>query len=255
MIRCLLIDDESASRNVLRTLLEKSFPEMTICGEASSAAEGLEKIAEYQPNLVFLDIQMPGGSGFDLLRGVERVNFEVIFVTGFDQYAITAIKFNALDYLLKPVDRKELFAAVQKATERIREKNSSNAGVSNLLADEQASVLEKRIALHDRGTVQFVKINEIMYVEADINYSVVNLVNGHRITASKTLKDMEEMLSPSDIFIRLNKSELVNINFVKFYSKKDPMKLTLVDGREFAISRRKKHEVNEKLKQKLIIEK
>ncbi len=247
-IKALLIDDEVSSRNVLSKLLEKFCPEITVIGQADHVDAAYKAIQELHPDLIFLDVQMPGGNGFSLLKKFETIPFEIIFVTGFDQYALNAIKFSALDYLMKPVEVKDLLQAVQKAKIKLGTHSSSRESIDNLLANENEEEIHKRIAVHDKGKVRFIKLNEIIWLEADGNYTVLHLAGGEKYSTSKTLKEYEELFEDFPLFLRINKSAIVSINFVKEYSKKEPFTLKLLNGVELEISRRKKQEVNERLK-------
>ncbi|MBL0047229.1 MAG: response regulator transcription factor [Bacteroidetes bacterium] len=249
-IKALIIDDEASSRNVLKQLLMRFCPEITVCGEASNSDIAYELILSTQPQLVFLDIQMPSGNGFSLLRKFEKIDFEIVFVTSFDQFAIEAIKFNALDYLLKPVEVADLKAAVKKTVNRINEKHFSSPLVVNLLANLRQETQEKKIPLHSSNNVRFVSIGDIIFFEADGNYTNIETGMGEKFISSKNLKEFEEMLEGITQFIRVNKSVIVNINKIASYSKAEPYILVVGKNKEFEISRRKRNEVLERLKNK-----
>ena len=248
MIKALLVDDEASSRNVLKQLLLNFCPEITICGEASSAEVAYTLIQIEQPQLVFLDIQMPNGNGFSLLRKFEKIDFDVVFVTGFDQFAIEAIKFNALDYLLKPVEVNELKKAVKKSLHRIQEKQSSTSLVINLLSNLNHAAEEKKIPLHTSNQVRFVSLGEILYFEANGNYSEIETLSKERFISSKNLKEFEDMLEGVNQFVRINRSVILNTSKIKAYNKSEPFIITLINGKEFEISRRKRNEVLERIK-------
>ena len=250
-INALIIDDEASSRNVLKQLLIKFCPEIKICGEADNAENAYPLILEKKPQLIFLDVHMPSGNGFTLLRKFSKFDFEIVFVTSFDHFAIEAIKFNALDYLLKPVEVSDLKSAVFKTIQRIREKQSSSPLVVNLLANLTEENREKKIPLHTANTVRFVNINEILYFEADGNYTNIETKNGEKFISSKNLKEFESMLEGIQQFIRVNKSAIVNIKRIVSYSKTEPYVLSLVNNKEYEISRRKRNEVLERLKEKI----
>ncbi len=249
-INALLIDDEASSRNVLKQLLLKFCPEVTICGEAENCETAYQLILEKKPQLLFLDVQMPYGNGFSLLRKFTKIDFEVVFVTSFDQFAIEAIKFNALDYLLKPVEVVDLMAAVRKTMKRIDEKQFSSPLVVNLLANLRHETEEKKIPLHSSGNVRFVSIGDILFFEADGNYTSIETREGEKFISSKNLKEFEEMLEGIMQFVRVNKSVIVNINKIASYSKAEPYILVLGKNKEVEISRRKRNEVLERLKER-----
>lgn len=246
-IKTIIIDDEASNRDVLRKLLQKFCPEITFCGEASNPNEGYELIHHIKPELVFLDIQMPQGNAFQMLNKFSTIDFKIIFVTSYDQYAIRAIKYSALDYLLKPVEVEELIEAVNRTKTAIMKSDHQSEQVIHLLNNTKELELDRSLAIHDRGKVRFIKIGDIHFIEADVNYAIIHLGGGEKVVTSRNLKELEEVLEDSKLFLRINKSCLVNVNYVTSYSKKEPYILTLLSGQEFEISRRKKHEVNERL--------
>lgn len=246
-ITAVLVDDEVSNRNVLKNLLNTFCPEIEVVGEANNIDMAYKVILNKKPQVVFLDIQMPNGNGFSLLKRFDQIPFQLIFVTSFDQYAITAIKYSALDYILKPIAVDELKVAVKKAAKLILEKSNNTAQVVNLLSNSSDDEIVKKITLHHKGKVRFIKVNEIVSIEGDVNYSDLFLNSGEKIVTTKTLKDMEDLLENDSSFLRISKSCIINVHYVTDYSKKEPYFLTLSNGKEFEISRRKKQEVNEKL--------
>lgn len=247
-INALLIDDEESSRNVLTKLLDKFCPDVEVVGYADGVDSAYHAIHEHNPDVIFLDVQMPGGNGFSLLKKFETITFEIIFVTGYDQYALNAIKFSALDYLMKPVEVEDLLQAIKKVKAKLGSDFGLRASINNLLANEHEDEIHKRIVVHDKGKVRFIKLSEIVWLEADINYTVFHLSGGERYAVSKSLKEYDELLEGIPLFLRINKSAIVNVNFVKEYSKRDPFTIKLMNGVELEISRRKRQEVNERLK-------
>jgi two-component system, LytTR family, response regulator len=235
-IRYILIDDEPNNLENLQFLLQQHCPQLEAAGSARSAVEGIQLIRTASPDLVFLDIQMPEQTGFDLLRSLDKIDFEVIFVTAYDQYGIQAIKFSALDYLLKPVDIDELKQAVSKATEKITAKQQ-NSNISNLLSYLQKPKQESpRIALPTSQETHYVKLEEIIRCEASDNYTLFYLQNGEKILVSKTLKEFADLLKPHH-FQRTHQSHLVNMRFVKSLLKEDGGSLLLQDRTRVPISR------------------
>lgn len=243
-INALIVDDEKNSREVLQSLLEKFCPEVTIIGNAANVDAAHQLIGELKPDLVFLDVQMPTGNGFSLLQKFDPVPFSVIFVTSFDHYAINAIKFSALDYLLKPVEIHELTAAVAKAVEK---KAEVNRYVINLLDNMDERLIDKKIPIHVQGNVKFINCSAITHVEADGTYSNV-FCEKEKYASSKSLKDFEDFFVHNPNFIRINKSIVINVKYIKEYSKGDPFMITLHSGEVFESSRRRKPEVLERLK-------
>lgn len=243
-INAIIIDDEKNSREVLRSLLGKFCPDVIIIGETSNVAEAYDLISTSKPDLIFLDIQMPRNNGFCLLKKFNPIPFSVIFVTSYDHYAITAIKFSAIDYLLKPVEVSDLKTAVTKA---ISKKKEVNHYVVNLLNNIDENTSDKKIPLHVNGSVRFINTSSITHAEADGAYTII-FCNGEKFSSSKALKDFEDFLSPNPNFIRINKSIIINIQFIKGYTKGDPFIITLITGDVFESSRRRKLSVLERLK-------
>ncbi|MEO6981118.1 MAG: LytTR family DNA-binding domain-containing protein [Mucilaginibacter sp.] len=242
-IRAVLIDDEKHNLANLQELLHTYCPEVTICDTALSADEGATIILKHRPDIVFLDIQMPGKTGFDLLRGLTSYDFEVIFVTAFDQYAIQAMRFAAIDYLLKPIDINDLQAAVDRAIKKCRVK-AQNLQLENLihLLKGQQNKDEQRIALNTLKETRFVKTGEIVHCESSNNYTTFFLLDGEQLLVCKPIYEYEEILKDYG-FIRCHQSHLVNKKFVKSWKKEYGDFLLLFNGNEIPISRNKKEAV------------
>ncbi|MBL7941547.1 MAG: response regulator transcription factor [Flavobacteriales bacterium] len=246
MISVLIVDDEQKARNVLRHYLETFVPSVSDIREAGSVDEALQLLQERQPHIVFLDIEMPHRNGFDLLRSTEQMSFEVIFTTAYNQYAIQAIRFSALDYLLKPVDPEELVAAVA----RYQEKSEESAARVDLYRNLVDNIGKKdingfRIAVPSSEGVQFFTVADILRLEAEGSYTKIVLTNRKPFVASKTLKHFEEMLEEFN-FIRTHKSHLVNHEHIKGMTP-DRDFVVLADDSTVEISRRKKDEVKQLL--------
>ncbi len=239
MIQAVIVEDEKKSRELLEKLVEKNCPEVSLAGSADSVEAGVALIRKVKPRLVFLDIEMPDGSGFDLLKALPDLSFEVIFTTASDKYAINAIKYSALDYLLKPIDSDELKAAVQK----IAEKDKGLSNMENLKfllqnfrkSDEQYS----RITLPTGHAYEIVNVKDIIRCEADGNYTNFFLVDKRRIIVTLGLKHYEDLLPPNDFF-RIHNHHLVNVNHVSRVLKEDGGYAIMSDGSKLEISRRKK---------------
>lgn len=247
-ITTLIVDDESHSRFVLRNLLEPHEAYIDIVGEARNVEEAYRMADRLQPRLVFLDIQMPRANGFALLGKYDEIPFEVIFVTSYDKYAINAIKFSALDYLLKPVETEDLNLAVKKAVERIRRKRDTRPQIVNLLHNLGHEPNDHKIAVHQSDIVQLIDAKNIAYIEADGSYCRITTHRDERYIISKYLKDFEEYFGENSFFVRINKSVLLNTQYITRYTKGEPCTIQMCDGQDFEVSRRKKHEVLEKLK-------
>ncbi|MES2766155.1 MAG: LytTR family DNA-binding domain-containing protein [Bacteroidota bacterium] len=226
MIKALIIDDEELSRRLLKQLLIKFFPhDVEVVGMADSAESAREFLVENQPDVLFLDIEMPGEDGFDFLRSVEHRDFAVVFVTAYDQYALRAFKASAADYILKPVDFDDLQVAVKKVMslqpgKRAQTENYQSrisAVLENIKAPEQKL---RKLAVPSRDKVLLVDVTNIVYFKADDNYAKMYQTNGEELTVSKSLKECEDLFSDSD-FIRIHKSYLINLHHVKAYVRAD----------------------------------
>ena len=218
MLRYITIDDESRNTRVLKKMLDEFCPDTHFEGEATNTSEGEALIRKTQPDLVFLDIQMPYENAFDLLDRLLPVKFEVIFVTAFNDYTLKAFRYCALDYLLKPVNIDELSAAVQKAAEKLRLKHVNNQ-LNNLLSNlRQSKSTSHKLALPNADSLVFVSVDDITRCEARGGYTVFFMNNGDKIMSTKTIKDYEDLL-PSDTFLRVHHSHIVNLLYVRKYHK------------------------------------
>lgn len=236
MVRALLVDDDPAACSYLRGLLDDAHPEVEVVGEASNISEAHRLIAELKPALVFLDVEMPGGSGFDLLRELVRWDFEVIFVTGFQRYAIQAIRFSALDYLPKPVQPDELAFALERYAERHAAEMDRASVQEQFLANiAQQEAKDFRLTIPHGDRTFFVAPSEVERCMADRNYTWVHLVHDRRFLLARTLKEFEEMLTPFG-FLRLNRSALVRQDTI--VRLRDGL-AELKDGGTLEVSRRR----------------
>lgn len=243
-IRCIIIDDEKSGRIVLKELINIYSKHVEVIGEADNINDGYKLITELKPDFIFLDIQMPGGNGFDLLQKFQSIEFEVVFVTSFDKYAINAIKFSAIDYLLKPIDVEELQNCVHKIQVKKEKSIKSENLISNLLSNIQGTNEERKMAIHSADTVKFINLKEIVSIEAESNYCKISCEDGSKYTHSKTLKEVESMLIESTNFLRINRSIMINTSYIKSYSKGNECIVTMKNNENFEISRRKKTELN-----------
>ncbi len=239
-LNALIVDDEEYSRKSLYYLLAEHCKEIHVGGIAKSVAEAREKLAEGVFDMVFLDIAMPGENGFALLPDLKSEM--VVFTTAYDQYALKALKAQALDYLLKPIDIEELQEACRKCTEFHNEKNR----VLNAAVATTDPAGDKISLTHNQG-FDIVNTSDIMYIEADSNYSVLHLQSGNTFVASKPLKEFEELLDQR-FFWRIHKSILVNFQYITAYSNKNGFNVILRDDTELPVSRRRFAEFQEKVK-------
>jgi len=248
-ITCVIIDDEPNNISNLQAILRDHCPGVMVLATAQNADEGVSAIRMHQPGLVFLDIQMPGKSGFEVLKEFPAPAFEVVFITAYDQYGIRAIKFSALDYLLKPINIPELKQAIAKARERLAAKDKDRK-LENLLAYMQRGQKESpKIALPTLSEIRYIKIDEIIRCEASDNYTTFYTA-GEQLLVCKTLKEFAELLQPHG-FVRTHQSHLININFVKSLLKEDGGALVMKDQTKVPISRQNKDVVKDALKQLL----
>jgi two-component system, LytTR family, response regulator len=250
-INSIIIDDEPANRNVLASLLERHCPAIQVIGTAESADEGYQAINELKPDLVFLDIRMPVKSGFDLLKMFSEIDFKVIFVTSYDQYAIQAFEFNAIDYILKPIDYAKLIKSVNKVEKSIDQK-SHDSIIHFIHSIDEKNQLVKNISVHQSDKVHVIDINDICYIQASRNYSEIITDTNQKLLSTKTLSDYEELLNNHSNFLRINKSILVNINYIKEYTKGSSCLIMIKNNDvELEVSRRKKSEIIQFLKNKV----
>lgn len=240
MIRAVIIDDEPNNITNLTKLLDRHCPEVRVEGTALNAEEGKLLIEQTHPELLFLDISMPGGSGFDLLRAITHAGFEIIFVTAFHQYGIQAVKFSALDYLLKPIDPAELKSAVEKAiiNKDIKQRGAQLENLIQLLKHQQQKD-EHRIALPGAKETRFVRPAQIIRCEAENNYTFFYLSEGSKVVVSQPIYVYEELLKDYG-FMRCHQSHLVNKIFVRSWMKEDGGYLVLEDQSTIPVSRQKK---------------
>ncbi len=246
MIRAIIIDDEKKARKNLFNLLQEYCTNVEVVSDASNITDGVKAIKALHPDLLFLDVKMHKETGFDLLDKFPEINFEIIFVTAHDKYAIKAFKFCALDYIMKPINIEELQEAVNKV------KSQSDGKYSKLnyqvLKDNlsQKGIGKKKIAIPTSEGVFFVPINEILRCEADGSYCHVFLTNGKSITVSKILKEFDELLSEYN-FLRIHQSHLVNLEYVKKYLSAKGGSLEMNDGSIIGISRNYKENLMSRL--------
>lgn len=246
MIKTVIVDDELNNIEHLQRLATEHLPQLQVVATADSSSSAYEAIVAHHPDLVLLDIQMGSESGFDLLMNFPQLSFEVIFITAFDHYGLRAIKFSAIDYLLKPVVLAELEAAVEKAVIRIGEKQKG-AQLEHLLRFiTSGSKDQQKIALPLQNEIRYASIISIVRLEASNNYSYVILESGEKLLVCKTLKEFAAMLKPYN-FIRTHQSHLVNQHFVRSYLKEDGGVLQLSDKTRIPISKAHRVQVKEKL--------
>ncbi len=237
-LNIILVDDEKRVRNSLKSILEMYYPNACIVGEAEDINEGKALILALKPDVVLLDIKMPGGTGFDLLKQLMPLTFKVIFITAFDQFAIQAFKYSAIDYLLKPIIPEDLVKALDKSTEQLNASNES-LKFDNLIDNfSQLTRDSKKIVLNTQDKIHIVGINEIIRCESDANYTTFTLLNKKPVIMSKPLKEYDEMLTPYGFF-RSHHSHLVNLSMIDRLEKREGGVLIMKDNSEAMVSSRK----------------
>jgi len=251
MITALLIDDDKHLRKGMKSLLERYASEIRIVGEAESVKTGIQAIEKYQPQVVFLDIHLTDGTGFDILEQVAlthgKLNSHVVFITAHEQYALKAFKFSALDFLLKPVDPEELQKTILKIKEAL-EKNTSFEHIDLLLENIRKKVDHyKRIALSTADGIHLFEVSDIIRCESQDNYTQFFIKNHKPLLISKTLKEYEELLKEHG-FERIHQSHLINLSYLKSYIKTDGGYVIMADNTNIPIAQRKKERLQELIK-------
>jgi len=249
MMNTVIIDDEAKARSALRLSLQNFCPNVEVIGEADGVESGWKVIKEKQPQLVFLDIHINGGVGFQLLDKFEQPNFKVIFITAYDEFALKAFRYHAVDYLLKPIDPEELIEAVSKISQQ---------NISDILSEQINSLLEvskkkifDKIALTTLEETNFFKLKDIMKLVSDGSYTTFHTYSGEELTVSRGIKEFEALL-PSDTFCRIHQSYMVNVDFVKKILKEDGGYVLLENDDKVPVSRRRKNDLMELLKSKML---
>ena len=245
MMKAIIVDDEQHCVDRLTNLLQHHHATtVQPVAAAASVKEGIRLIKEHQPDLVFLDIQIHDRTGFDLLRECGTINFKVIFTTAYDRFAIQAIKFSAIGYLLKPIDEDDLAEALDKLKQVSTEQTRQMAGVIENNLHQQ--VKKKRLTIPTGNELLFLNIEEIIRCHSDVNYTTIYKNDKQKIVVAKTLKEFEELLADHDFF-RIHNSDLINLDYIKSYNKGKGGSVILQDGTELEVSTRRKDEFLKKM--------
>ena len=237
MMKTIIIDDENHARIALKQEIEFNCPQLQIVAEANNVKTGIEVIHTHQPDLVFLDIQLTDGLGFDILDQVKHLKFKVIFTTAYSEYALKAIKFSALDYLLKPIDGEELREAIQRLKQSTQE--SFDLQIQNFFKNQQLQNPHKRIAFNTAEGIHLYELQNIIRCTSEGNYTHFYFSNGKKLLIAKTLKEAEELLCSYN-FERIHKSHIINLDHMVSYFNKDNGYVVMSDKSEITVSQRKK---------------
>jgi two-component system, LytTR family, response regulator len=241
IIRTVIIDDEPDCVNLLKFELTQHCPFVEVVGTFNSSTKALEQIANLNPDLVFLDIEMPVINGFEFLIKLMPVNFKVIFVTAYNQFALKAFRFNAIDYLLKPFDINDLIEAVAKVDKLV---NPSNFQIEKLQKELKGGAISK-LAIPSQNGVSFIEIKDILYAEASNNYTKIVLLNGQEHLITKTLKDVQDVLEDMH-FLRVHRQYVINLNCVKQFFRGDSMYVVMDNNTNIPVARSQKEKLVEK---------
>ena len=248
MLRTILIDDEKSAREALGLLLKIYAPHIDIIAQADGVISGIEAMTEHEPDLVFLDIHLGDGSGFDLLNHFESRNFMVVFVTAYEDYAVKAFKFSAMDYLVKPVLPDDLVATIEKLDKYFAHStfNSQIEILQNAYTNPENP--DNKIVLKTAEAIHLINITDIVQCQSDNNYTLFHLTNHKKVLVSRTLKEYDELLSDAG-FIRVHQSHLINIRQIDHFDKREGGTLEMKDGSIIPVSFRKKEQIIQLIQQ------
>jgi two-component system, LytTR family, response regulator len=244
MLRAIIIDDEPNAVSLLALRLGQHCPHVDVVAACTDSLDAIDLLRQHRPDLIFLDIEMPQLNGFQVLDAVKDLTFSLIFVTAYDRFAIKAFKYSALDYLLKPIDTQELIAAVNKAEKQHQTTSHQLQHLQHQFVNATKS-LPERIALPYQNGVTFVPINDILYCEADDNYTRFHLLNGQQHVAAKTLRDIQELLEERD-FLRIHRQYLVNVSQIRKFVKGEGSYVVMNNEQTIPVSRGQKDKLIER---------
>ncbi len=245
-IKAIVVDDELGARESLFKMIEKYCKNVEVVAKTDSMKTAFKAITDLNPDLVFLDIEMPNGNAFDLLEKFKEIKFDIIFTTAYDHYAIKAIKFSAVDYILKPIDSEELIQAIERFENKKGEKSSLNKQFKTLLSNVKSGAKLKKVGIPDGDGLTFINLSDIIRCDSDGNYTFFILNTGKKIIASRTLGEYEQLFS-DDNFFRVHRSHLINLEHVKKYIKGEGGYVIMSDNSQVEVSRRNKIDFLEKL--------
>jgi two-component system, LytTR family, response regulator len=244
-IKALIVDDEYQGRTFMQRILEKDHPEIEVAGQASTIEETISSIQHHHPNLIFMDVILGRENAFELFEKLQNIDFEIIFTTAHNEYAVKAFKINALDYLLKPIDLQELSDAIEKVKMRLDHQATRTSMVQ---LENLATILKSankhidKLAIPSSDGFIMVHLSEIIYCESDGNYTIFNLTNNRKLTSSYTLRQYDDMLSTQGFF-RAHKSFLINLSHINRYLKSEGGLIMMSNGKTVELSRRNKEKL------------
>ncbi len=238
-IRTIIIDDEHDAVDFINSIIVEYCPALEVAGKAHNVADGVKVVKEIKPDLIFLDVEMPNGTGFDLLASFPEKNFDVIFITAFNHYAIKAIKFSAVDYILKPININEFIEAVNKVVQKRSEKTVHANENLKMLMENLRSPLPSRLAIPTSDGMEYLNPKDIIRIEADRSYSWFFIAGNRKILVSRHLKEFQDLLSDR-YFFRSHNSHLINLKYVKKYIRREGGSIEMLDGSVVPVSRDKK---------------
>lgn len=241
------MEDEAHMSALIKKKVSDLAPEIEIVGEADNIEMAQKLIIQLQPDLVFLDIKIKQYTGFNLLENLAEINFGIIFITAYDRYALRAIKFSAIDYILKPIKNEELLKAIDKASRSIENKQQKDRSADLLRFIQNPLSQVNRIGIPVSDGFEFIKVEEIIYCLSDRNYTIITKIDGSKLVSSYTLKEFDHLLSELGFF-RAHKSHLINLNHMVRYSKKDGNTVVMIDGAVIPIARTKREELLKAIK-------
>ena len=241
-MKTIIIDDEAKARKTIKEILKYAGTDIEVAAEGDNVQTGYEAIMKHRPDLVLLDIKMPDGTGFDLLKKLPSIDFKLIFITAFEQFAIKAFEFSALDFILKPIDPVKLIKSVQKASQLVENENLSlklKALFSNLNVQGKS---HRKLVLHTDDKVHVVETKNIVYCKSDGGYTIFHLIDNRKITVSKNLKIYDDLLANNCNFFRIHRTFLINLDYVDYYSKQDGGFVVMKTGDAIPVAQRKKEQ-------------
>lgn len=244
-LKAIIVDDEEAAREVLTSLIQFHDENVDIVASCEDLPSAVEKIKEHKPDVVFLDVQMPEYVGYEIARFFEKIEFEIVFVTAYDQYAIKAFELNAIDYLVKPVERARLQSTLERLHSKINQK-ASIEDYANLLKGMNSKDQISKIIINESGRRRVVQLSDIVAIQADGSYCKINMSNGEQFTVSKTVKHFEQILSDSSRFFRSHRAWLVNLDFISHIRLTD-LEIVMKNDSRVKISRNKIEELEAQL--------